>query len=216
MTRCLVISYNSDEQQFYYDFILADSPDAAKETILSLREYCEDADVLTGAELTQMAGRLSKASDKSIQNWIDELKAEHTERNGEPEPVKPVLDKQAEFQARLKAVGTTSKPRGADYIRFDNLTADAAQALLDSGAAEPDDQQIEAPNFAAMVAFLHANSAFTAHGYIIGPGREDERITIEGVFAKQAPWGQVKNFTSVFRQADEFDCVKGNYPGWYD
>ena len=220
MNRYLVISYNPDEQQFHYDFILAANPRRAKENILKLRDYCENADVLTPADLTQMAGRIRKVSDKTIQNWIAELTAELSERNGEePEPVKPTLDKQAKFQARLKACRIMQGGQTRNFggiIRFDGLTAAAAQSLLDSGAANSDDAQNEAPEFAKMVAFLHANPSFTAHGYIVTPERDDERITIEGVYAKTAKPQEVKNYRSMFRSADEFDCTKGNYRAWYD
>lgn len=74
--RYLVISYNSDQQQFHYDFVSAKTADAAKEQILALREYYIDADAISARELVRMGKRSQTVSDKSIGKWIAELQKE--------------------------------------------------------------------------------------------------------------------------------------------
>lgn len=74
--RYLVVSYNSEEQQFHYDFIRAVSAEEAKEQILMLRDYCIDADVTSVRELTNMGKRLGTIADRTIDGWIAELQQE--------------------------------------------------------------------------------------------------------------------------------------------
>jgi len=61
-SKYLVISYDSDEQQFFYDVVHAESAEKAKERVLNLRDYCVDADVMT------------------VEAWLQELEAEKAER----------------------------------------------------------------------------------------------------------------------------------------
>jgi hypothetical protein len=65
--------------------------------------------------------------------------------------------------------------------------------------------------------FLHRNPQFTAHGYAVMEGREDIRITIEGV-ARSAVLtvDELIDFATTFRGADEMELTADYARCWYD
>lgn len=78
--KYLVISYDSDEQQFFYDVVHGDSSDAVAERVLRLRDYCQDVDVMTLRELEEMTARIKASTDEQNEAWLKELEAEKVER----------------------------------------------------------------------------------------------------------------------------------------
>ena len=76
-----------------------------------------------------------------------------------------------------------------DLARFAGLDAPAAAALLD--LLTPDqlsDRQNDAPTLGSMLRAAVAHSGrVELHGYLVGPGRDDERITAEGVYVYVEP-----------------------------
>ena len=73
MRRFVVVSYDDDQQQWFYDFIFAVDADRAKERILKIRDYCQEADAIPLHELTRMARNLRKASKPQTERWLREL-----------------------------------------------------------------------------------------------------------------------------------------------
>lgn len=76
-----------------------------------------------------------------------------------------------------------------DLAQFAGLDALAAASLLD--LLTPDqlsDRQNDAPTLGAMLraAVAHPGQV-ELHGYLVGPGRDDERITAEGVYVYVEP-----------------------------
>ncbi|HRA05095.1 MAG TPA: hypothetical protein PKV13_00565 [Propionicimonas sp.] len=73
------------------------------------------------------------------------------------------------------------------FFRFSALGADAATALL---AALPEDylaseRQNDGPTIGTVLRAVVAHpERLLAHGYVIGPGRCDERVTVEGVLLR--------------------------------
>ena len=55
MSNYVVISYDPDEQQTFWDYVVADSQDAAGEEIAELREYATVVECLSAEALSQMA-----------------------------------------------------------------------------------------------------------------------------------------------------------------
>lgn len=51
MTKYVVFSMDFDEQQTFIDYITAETPDNAAETVLTVREYCQHAQAYTLDEL---------------------------------------------------------------------------------------------------------------------------------------------------------------------
>ena len=68
MQNFLVVSYDSDQQQFFYDSVGAESEDAACAFILKLRDYCQDADASTIEQVNQMAERLASGDVQGAEN----------------------------------------------------------------------------------------------------------------------------------------------------
>ncbi|WP_125776566.1 hypothetical protein [Antribacter gilvus] len=77
----------------------------------------------------------------------------------------------------------TGGPCGSELLRFDNLDAPAAAALLD--VLEEDDladRQNDGPTLGNVLRAVAAHPGqLVAHGYVVGPARCDERVTVEGV-----------------------------------
>lgn len=76
-----------------------------------------------------------------------------------------------------------------DLIRYAGLGAAAAAHLLDClPAAELEDRQNLAPTLGSMLRAAVAHPGrVEVHGYVVGPAREDERLTAEGVVVYGLP-----------------------------
>jgi hypothetical protein len=73
MEKYLVISYDPDQQQWFYDVVFAVSKEAAKERLLGLREYAIDADVFDMGELVNMGDNVQSATLAETEAWLHEL-----------------------------------------------------------------------------------------------------------------------------------------------
>jgi hypothetical protein len=73
MRRFLVVSYDDDQQQWFYDFIFAIDKERATERILQLRDYCQEADAIPLHELTRMARNLRKASKPQTERYLKSI-----------------------------------------------------------------------------------------------------------------------------------------------
>lgn len=127
------------------------------------------------------------------------------------------MNPQEKYKVRLVAVNGKAAKHANDLVYFDNLTGIEARKLLDSGAADSEDRQNDAPTFERITEFLERRPEFFGHGYIVGPRREDERITLEGVWSEHVSSKKsLSEFAQLFRSADEFQ-VEGDYArAWYD
>lgn len=76
MNKYLVISYDPDQQQWFYDVVFADSEDMAKEKLCGIREYAIDADALDMATLARIQRRVEACTAADSESWLDELRAE--------------------------------------------------------------------------------------------------------------------------------------------
>ena len=108
--------------------------------------------------------------------------------------------------------------KGGDYdvYRFDGVTAETLQKLVDLKFADPNEQQNEAPTIEQFLEFLNDNPDFTAHGYAVTIKRDDYRISIEGVVGKAYDFDQIGRFVETFRFADDFQIRQGFQYAWYD
>ena len=76
--RFLVISYDNDPQQFYYDSIIADSAEAAVQKVLEVRDYSYHSEAIADDELIQMYGQLKYSqTDKQIEKRWRTIKRAH-------------------------------------------------------------------------------------------------------------------------------------------
>jgi hypothetical protein len=72
------------------------------------------------------------------------------------------------------------------YGHFRGLPIEKAEQLLAERFLDPDEGQEFSPPALVFLDFMRRFPGVTAHGYLIGPDREDYRVTIEGV-AYQGP-----------------------------
>ncbi len=73
------------------------------------------------------------------------------------------------------------------FYRFSDLDAEAAETLLDR--LDPgylaEERQNDGPTIGAVLRAIVAHpDRLRAHGYVVGPGRCDERVTVEGVLVR--------------------------------
>lgn len=73
MRRFVVVSYDDDQQQWFYDFIFAVDGERAEQRILEIRDYCQEADAIPLHRLTSMARELRKASKPQTEAWLKTL-----------------------------------------------------------------------------------------------------------------------------------------------
>ena len=76
MNRYLVISYDPDQQQWFYDVVFAENANLAQERIAGIRDYCIDFDVLDVPTLVRMAERVQTETQAESEAWLKELEAE--------------------------------------------------------------------------------------------------------------------------------------------
>jgi hypothetical protein len=62
----LVISYDDDQQQWFYDFVVAESEQAAVDKVCTDREYVIAADALSAETVNQLAQSLSEQTIESM------------------------------------------------------------------------------------------------------------------------------------------------------
>jgi hypothetical protein len=71
MQNFLVVSFDLDEQQFFYDTVCADNSGDAEERICRLRPYVNGASATDVPELGRMAKRVKAMKPKDIQKNMD-------------------------------------------------------------------------------------------------------------------------------------------------
>lgn len=81
MKKFLVISYDSDQQQWFYDFLMATDADQAKASILEVRSYCQDADAMGVSSLGEMAANLARLTPAQIEKQFQSVVNEHSKEN---------------------------------------------------------------------------------------------------------------------------------------
>jgi len=65
--KFLVISYDDDQQQWFYDFVAALSDEAAMRQVCTRRDYVIAADALSAEHLTNLAESLNEETIESIE-----------------------------------------------------------------------------------------------------------------------------------------------------
>lgn len=80
--KFLAISYDPDQQQWFYDQVVAKSKDQAIRAVLAVRAYCIDADAVSSDGLRGIFEHLLHSTVRSIQhNWREIIRA-HRESVG--------------------------------------------------------------------------------------------------------------------------------------
>lgn len=78
MPKFLVISYDNDQHQTFFDCVAAKNEDSAMTAIASIRDYAVPCTTMTISELREMARELENAPEKVIKHELRKLN--HQER----------------------------------------------------------------------------------------------------------------------------------------
>lgn len=110
----------------------------------------------------------------------------------------------------------------ADYAKYDGLDVRRLGALIEERFVVPQQSQNESPSVGTFFEFMQAFPEVTAHGYVIGPGRADYRVSIEGISCKL---GAVKDaarrdairsaFLELCASANQVDDEKTFLHAWW-
>ena len=94
---------------------------------------------------------------------------------------------------------------------------DKAEALLNERFLDPEQTQNDSPPARAFVDFMMRCPGVTCHGYVIGPDREDYRVSVVGI-ASQGPMSDEmrREARRLFGDADEFVQEADSLYVWYD
>jgi len=113
-----------------------------------------------------------------------------------------------------------------DCKRFHSLSPTQLMMLMEMGFCKPGDRQNDAPSALEFLLFSERcevkdpDSEVTFTGYIIEPGRDDCRVSIEGCAVGITPslldCGIVQDFISMFRHADDFEVDGNACSCWFD
>lgn len=102
-------------------------------------------------------------------------------------------------------------------IKFKNLSFNKLKTLKQQNFLDPNETQNDSPTIQEIMDFMEINPKFTAHGYAISPNRDDYRISIEGVYLQGGyTKKELKNFTKLFNDADDFQIKDTELYAWYD
>ena len=83
------------------------------------------------------------------------------------------------WAAALRAQLPTLPDPVPDCWRFEGLSLDGLSALIDDGAADPDERQNSAPSLWELTELAPPDATFD--GYVVGPGRPDARVSVDTV-----------------------------------
>ena len=151
--------------------------------------------------------------------------AEKSKPRKAPAGVLAVLNDTTEFafnkdyQKRDKILGfkTDWKTATGGIAYFESLTIEQLDELLLNRFIDPGEYQNESPTTKDFYQFMSKFPMVVAHGYATSPDREDYRVTIEGLFAREADVNDAlkKEFHTFCHEADEYEDA-GDLYSWWD
>jgi len=103
------------------------------------------------------------------------------------------------------------------HAAFKGLTLEKLKELRDKHFLDPSNRQNNAPTIAQFIEFMEEHSDMKAHGYAISPGRNDYRVSLEGLeFNGECSTELQLAFVERFRQADALEFTDSRLYCWYD
>ncbi len=79
LQKFLVVSYDTDEQQWFYDIVYSESQEVAMERIKKLRPYVVDADVFDVAAVDRLYTAFQNQTCEESEKWMREIEAESSD-----------------------------------------------------------------------------------------------------------------------------------------
>jgi hypothetical protein len=76
MNKFLVVSYDSDQQQWFYDTVIAENEEKASELICRIRPYVIDADATNLEEIKSIAKHMEKRKVTEIRASLRSIEKE--------------------------------------------------------------------------------------------------------------------------------------------
>ena len=107
--------------------------------------------------------------------------------------------------------------QSADIYYFRDLTVAVVGQLLEERFLDPDERQNESPRASEYYAFMRRHPGVLAHGYAIGIGRDDYRVSIEGIGYRGAVSDAMRqDAQQLFGNADNFQVEGDGLYVWFD
>ena len=106
---------------------------------------------------------------------------------------------------------------------FEGMLINTAESLIKLGFLDPEETQNDSPTVREFIDFAkeHFDADFTFHGHVVGPEREDCRVSFEGIesdndeISKETLMDFVKMFLIEY-PADDTDVGDDRLWCWYD
>lgn len=181
--------------------------------------------VLLSACTTQKPKEVTNFTMPVIHNVTDENKLEIKGFSPHPETLKKIevsTDKfkyNKDYHLRDSIVGIefdwTNKQNDIAY--FANLDVRTLEKLITNDFIDPNDAQNEAPDVRDIFKFMSNYPQVLASGYLVGPNRDDYRISIDGLkVPNKYVSAEVKSqFLKFCSNADELD-KDHDLMSWWD
>lgn len=106
---------------------------------------------------------------------------------------------------------------------FEGLSLETAEALIKQGFLDLKETQNESPTVGEFIIFAqdHPDADFKFHGYVVGPEREDCRVSFEGIegISDKISKDTMVDFSKMFMKiypADDVTIEKDKLYCWYD
>lgn len=113
--------------------------------------------------------------------------------------------------------------RGSLTRHFEDMPLDIAETLIKQGFLDPEETQNESPTVAEFIEFAkeHPDGNFTFHGYVVGPERDDCRVSFEGIegISDKISKDTMVDFSKMFLadyHADDITIEENRLYCWYD
>jgi hypothetical protein len=83
-TKYLVVSYDTDQQEWFYDHVMASSEESAEAFVCENRPYVVDADATDVSQFQDMAHAMNTQTEKDFLGSMVQLAKQHAEEIDEP------------------------------------------------------------------------------------------------------------------------------------
>jgi hypothetical protein len=100
---------------------------------------------------------------------------------------------------------------------FENLSYSQLYELIDNNLIELDECQNDSPTVNEFYKFMQLHINATAHGYVVSPGRDDTRVSLEGIAlaSEFVDKSALSDFIELCKHADELQ-TQGDLYAWWD
>jgi len=168
-------------------------------------------------EIMHMLGQAKQYIDKAYEMLKEEngLETEATSKTN-----------YAKWNTREHMIfGKDYNPEDYDGLtkRFEGMTIATAEALIAQGFLDPKETQNNSPTVREFIDFAkdHLDADFRFHGYVVGPEREDCRVSFEGIESNNDEISRetLLDFAKMFLveyPADDTDVGYERLYCWYD